>query len=334
MRLEYTGDYLARHGGVAKGRDLLDRMNDPALYIAQPALVEAVNIAITVRQPLLITGEPGCGKTQLAYSVSAELSARYPEEFHPRMLRYFTKSTSEAQELFYTFDAIARFQDAHVSREALDAGKYIELGPLGQAVVNAAGDDAHSSRLGIARPSGGRRRTVVLIDEIDKAPRDFPNDILNEIEQMSFVIRQLGNFEVSADPRLRPVVIITSNSEKHLPAPFLRRCIYFNIPFPVEIIQDIVAARVGSFATARAVDDSISLFNELRRDQYHLDKKPGIAELLTWIEVLREWRIDADESLRAHRDRLPGLMSVLLKSESDRMKGESAVENWLRSGNG
>lgn len=220
--------------------DPTDHEQELACYRPDPGLKDAVNAALLLGQPLLLTGEAGAGKTRLAEHLAWQLGLGEP-------LRFETKTTSQARDLFYLYDALRHFQAVQIrdparSAQAADPLDYFTLNPLGLAILRSQPQTALAKRglLPLLERHGERhtaaRRSLVLIDEIDKAPRDFPNDILNEIETLFFRIPELAeridNVPVRADPALRPVVVITSNSEKHLPEPFLRRCVYYHIPFP------------------------------------------------------------------------------------------------------
>jgi len=180
---------------------LLTQADDPAGYLPDQGLVDAVNVALLLRQPLLLTGEPGTGKSQLAASVAYQLGLAPPMVFE-------TKSTSVARDLFYHFDNIGRFRAAQTPGAAADPVLFLTLNALGHAIAlaNPPSDVGH-----ILPPiyrHEEQRQSVVLIDEIDKAPRDFPNDILNEIERLFFRIPELGNVDVRARPNLRPIVVM------------------------------------------------------------------------------------------------------------------------------
>jgi MoxR-like ATPase len=211
----------------------------PEAYIPDPGLVDAVNVALLLGQPLLLTGEPGTGKTQLAHHLAWELGFDPP-------LRFETKSTSTAGDLFYSYNALARFHAAQSGERAGRGADYLTYHALGEAIVRAADEAAVADVLPTGFVHGGRRRSVVLIDEVDKAPAELPNDVLVEVEEMAFRIPELGNPLVRADPEIAPVLVLTSNSERHLPDAFLRRCAYYHIPFPDdERLERIVEARLG-----------------------------------------------------------------------------------------
>jgi len=256
---------------------------DPSKYIASEGLQAAANVALLLGQPLLLTGEPGTGKTQFASSLAWELGYGEPIKFE-------TKSTSAAKDLFYTYDALRRFQDAQtsVNRPAME---YIEFNALGEAILRSLpkaqrqGPLAQTAQQVDAEPN----RSVVLIDEIDKAPRDFPNDILNELDNLYFRITELDNLTVRANSALRPVVIIASNSERDLPDPFLRRCIYYHIPFPDTVtLQRIVALRLGLYESDGYVLQGVAFFQRLRQEIREWRKPPATAELLDWMTVFQD----------------------------------------------
>jgi len=227
-------------------------------YFADPGLREAVNVALQLRQPLLLTGKPGTGKTLLAYSLALELGLEDPIKFE-------TKSTSEARDLFYHFDSLSRFH-APSSEKANDGLSFLQLRALGEAIVRSMDVAQIKNAFGVEEvthvhpelaDSHQPHRSIVLIDEVDKAPRDFPNDILNEIENLYFRIPELQIDSVSANLKmgesadLSPVIILTSNSEKALPDAFLRRCVFYHIPFPErDRLEKIVRSQLASLGGA------------------------------------------------------------------------------------
>lgn len=214
----------------------------PENYLADPGLRDACNVALLLGQPLLLTGEPGTGKTLFAYSLAWELGFDEP-------LKFETKSTSTARDLFYNYDPLRQFQDAQsgiVGKSPLD---YLTYNALGIAILLTGEQSEIKNFVPPDFIHPGKRRSIVLIDEVDKATRDFPNDILNELEHLYFRVPELGNVEIQANPELQPIVVITSNSEKDLPDAFLRRCVYYNIPFPQkERLADIVTNRLGLYS--------------------------------------------------------------------------------------
>ena len=283
---------------------LYEKLNDPAGYIVGRELRHAVNVALILGQPLLVTGEPGAGKTQLARRVAYEL--RLPPGLFP--LTFNTKSTSAAKDLFYQYDALGHFQDAQLLRgegRRPDVNDYITYGALGQAILlSLPPDDARRRKVNDHLPADlrglGPLRSVVLIDEIDKAPRDLPNDVLDEIEEMSFTVRELVDekekrpgLTFPSDQSRRPVVIITSNSERDLPDAFLRRCVYFNIEFPnAETLNHVVEARLGLTSLTKEMrENAVRLFFEIR-GMPGLKKLPATAELLSWLHVLERHGLD------------------------------------------
>jgi MoxR-like ATPase len=266
------------------------------LYLPDDKLKEAVDLAIALGRPLLLQGEPGCGKTRLAYAVAYALG--FPLETS------YIKSTSRAQDLLYTYDAVNRLYDAQIGKElSQDVKQYIRLGPLGRA---------------IARAQYGRR-SVVLIDEIDKADLDFPNDLLWELDRLEFRVTEAPemHYAVGDNPALRPIVFVTHNEEKALPAAFLRRCIFHYIEFPdsEERLQQVLATQ--QVTNAELSQKAIAVIRELR--QLDLSKKPGLSELLDWVGYL-----EAVQTPVAQLDSLPNI-GALLKQEGDRQRAMEAL---------
>lgn len=227
--------------------DILDIQPTPEQYILDDKLKLAVQTALRFNQPLLLTGEPGTGKTQLAYKVAHQLNEQTKDNpkmaFSATPLRFNTKTTSQARDLFYLYDAIGHFQQANtrssVAGEAKDAplrplSDFIELQALGLGIALANPNKDYHKIFKFKEKPDPAVSSVVLIDEVDKAPRDFTNDILNEIENREFSVKEQGDFKVELDKAntQRLLVIMTSNSEKNLPEAFLRRCVFYNIPTP------------------------------------------------------------------------------------------------------
>ncbi len=269
-------------------------------YIASDALMEAVNCAIALERPLLIKGEPGTGKTLLAKHI-AEALGMPMESWH-------VKSTSKASDGLYVYDTIQRLNDARFGDgDVGDIRAYIKLGPLG-------------------RTFKAQERHVLLIDEIDKADMEFPNDLLLELDEMRFTVMETGD-EIAANQR--PVVIITSNNEKELPDAFLRRCIFHFIDFPdVELMKQIVDVHHPNLDAA-LLDQVLIKFYWLR-GQNELRKKPSTSELIDWISALLRSGVTRSR-LEAH---IPFLGS-LLKNEQDteslleyKSKGGELPQKW------
>jgi MoxR-like ATPase len=301
------------------------RLMDPANYLADPGLADACNVALLLGQPLLLTGEAGTGKTLFAASVAHRLNL-------PPPLKFETKSTSSAQELFYTYDALKRFQSKDDAGSALP---YITYRALGTAILRTRQQADVQAWLppGFVHP--GRTRSVVLIDEIDKAPRDFPNDMLNELELMYFRVLEL-DAEIRADLSLLPVVIITSNSEKDLPDAFLRRCVYYDIAFPDrERLEEIVSRRLGLNAAGSGafIDAALSLFELLRLPGSGLRKKPATAELLGWMLALRQIRPEMENPLDDPQVAQETLY-ILVKTSEDQRRGAELVQRWIQERQG
>ena len=293
----------------------------PEQYIAKKGLSHAVSTAVWLGQPLLVTGEPGTGKTQLAYSVANELrknGASLP------LLRFNTKTTSTAKDLFYRYDSLRHFHDAQFSKaEKLPVESNINYEALGLAILLSLGEnDPQRRAVNDFLPAYRDRyetRSVVLIDEIDKAPRDLPNDILNEIEEMKFEVKEIGA-EFTAVKENRPIIIMTSNSEKNLPDAFLRRCIFYHIDFPeIEDLKRIVEKRLGAAKTgfsANLRENAISHFVKIR-EELKLKKKPATAELLSWIRILEEKELDPENPSPQARQALIFTYSILAKNHED-----------------
>ena len=218
-----------------------DNPNDPDSptgYVADGGLADAVNAAILLNQPLLIMGEPGTGKTQLARSVAWEL--------HLPRHTFNTKMNSAGYNLFYHYDSLLHFHDTQILKTQHSPSKYIRYAALGKAILFSNPPSAVARYLppDLAASHKAATRSVVLIDEIDKAPRDFPNDILAETERLEFLVRET-DWTISANRELFPILIFTSNQERNLPDAFLRRCIFYFIPFPDEPqLRDIVRRRL------------------------------------------------------------------------------------------
>lgn len=265
-----------------------DRLFGADNYDAEPGSRDAVNTALLLDQALVVTGEPGTGKTQLAEKVALELG--FP------LFRFETKSSSIAQDLFYTIDHVARFQAAQVKIDgnSLDIRRFIDYGPLGRAILQSMEPDAVKRYFFGSTPPdwySGPSRSVVLIDEIDKAPIEFTNDLLNEIERHYFRIRELDHGEEAKASRLlRPFVLVTSNSERQLPDAFLRRCIFYHFP-PItpERLQAIALRRLHGIGVrdGQMLKSALQLFERLRSDELDLRKRPSTPEFLSFLSILQ-----------------------------------------------
>ena len=302
------------------------QMLKPENYLADSGLVDACNVSLLLGQPLLLTGEPGTGKTMFAYSLAWELGFAPP-------LKFETKSTSISRDLFYTCDTLQRFQDAQagITKSPLE---YLTYQALGIAILQTREMVEVKEFVPPGFKHRGKRRSLVLIDEVDKAPRDFPNDILNELELLYFRVSELGNVKIEADPTLHPIVVITSNSEKDLPDAFLRRCIYYNIPFPEQDrLSEIVTNRLGLYSAGSSefLRDALDLFYSLRRGG--LRKKPATAELLGWIVTLQEMTKGQENPLTQIAV-VQHTLSSLVKTADDLEKARKIVRQWIETHQG
>jgi MoxR-like ATPase len=324
----YGGTSVLGPGPVQLGIEFPKSLNDPGDYVPDPGLVDAVNVAIALGQPLLITGEPGTGKTQLAYSMAHQLSKLETESVPvgSKPIVFNTKTTSTARDLFYRYDALQHFRDAQLAKEgkAPQASSYITFEALGLAILRAMpAKPAVAPVVGILMgsptpvSSEPRSRSVVLIDEVDKAPRDLPNDVLNEIEQMKFKVNETGQ-EFEADPRLRPIIVLTSNSEKLLPDAFLRRCIFYHLSFPTgPDLAKIVRLRLGEGTAERKVwmANAVTEFEKIR--EMPLKKKPATAELLAWLRALELLSAEKQGADPSTHPGYQGTKAVLAKNKAD-----------------
>lgn len=278
----------------------MDSAEQDTRYIPGEGLSAVIDLALRLGMPLLVTGEPGTGKTQLAHYIAQSCLPEPTELF-----TFNTKSDSKSRDLFYSYDAIRHFRDAGMTGKSQEAFSYISFNALGKAILKS-----------------GEKRTVVLIDEIDKAPRDFPNDLLHEFDKFEFKVLEATEEETArylkgkanvngegfiqlAKPEHRPILILTSNSEKNLPDAFMRRVLYHHIEFPNEqLLREIVNknTRIADGLEEKMVHAAIDHFMDIR-DHKRLRKRPATAELLAWIDVLHEAKIDLDAGLKASGDK-------------------------------
>ncbi len=273
-------------------------------YHATPELVDAINVALALGVPLLLTGEPGTGKTQVAY-----YAARY---FGTALHPVFVNSTTTTDDLFYSFDAVAYLHAAHESR----SGGVTDNDGHGERLRTVKKNLIHRGKGALWHAFESDKTVVVLIDEIDKASRDFPNDLLNAIDQLHFQVRELDP-PVTIRCNKPPFIVITSNLERRLPDPFLRRCVVHNIELTPELARDAVAAHVGSFPNLsdEVHRAAIRRFFDLRL--LRLRKRPAIAELLAWLTVLSaRGNVDADTLAASPVAELPALIT-LIKDHDD-----------------
>jgi MoxR-like ATPase len=335
-----------RGRGEAIPVDVADKLQNSEGYEIGPELLSAFRVSLLLRQPLFITGEPGVGKTRFAHAVADLLEAP--------LAKTVVKTTTSGRDLLYTFDDLRRFRDAALgaTKGAEAAVKplrdYVTFNALGLAILRAAGPEAIvTPKLSLGEVAGsdyagqstitlgklfkkafelddGRRlhvgsSSVVLIDELDKASRDTPNDLLDEIENMHFEIFELG-VEIGASPRHWPIVIITSNSERSLPDPFLRRCVFHHLQLSDDKLPEIVARQLPSVApTDELVSGTIRIFQRIREID-GLEKKPSTAELVGAVALLYALGFDRatdpteDPRYEGIRRQLAG---VLLKKHED-----------------
>jgi MoxR-like ATPase len=327
---EYQGTFQPSIEGV---KDPDGREYFP--YIPDPKLVKAVNLAIKLNRPLLLEGEPGCGKTRLADAISYEFTHNYlkdktDDKGNKLWWNYYTwnvKSVGQARDGLYNFDAVARLRDSQLiganpqrleeilgeedyqklKERLTDKRKYVELGKLGKAL----------DQQNVERP-------IVLIDEIDKADSDFPNDLLVELDRLSFEIPETGETYPQPDAEIKPkpIVIITSNQERPLPEPFLRRCLYYYLSFPTDTqLEEIIKTRFGAKLKQRQklIDKTIAHIRDIRTllEKQPGSKQPGTSELLDFLTILKDETVKQGiEELKTLADN-PHLLGIILKTQPD-----------------
>jgi MoxR-like ATPase len=319
-------------------------------YIPDPKLVKAVNLAIKLNRPLLLEGEPGCGKTRLADAIAYEFTHNYlqgktDDNRNQLWWNYYAwnvKSVGQARDGLYNFDAIARLRDSQLigadpqrlqeilgddyqklTERLTDKRKYVTLGKLGQALAQQ----------NVERP-------IVLIDEIDKADSDFPNDLLVELDRLSFEIPETEEIYPHPDANIKPkpIVIITSNQERPLPEPFLRRCLYYYLSFPDRTqLENIIKTRFGSKIKQRQklIDKTIAHIQQTRTllEKQPGSKLPGTSELLDFLTILKDETVKQGiEELKTLHEN-PHLLGIILKTQADqkiyqdaRQKGQLEVK--------
>ena len=273
----------------------MDNFKSTEKYIATSELRTAVNAAIALEKPLLIKGEPGTGKTLLAYEIAKSLNKE--------LLTWHIKSTTTANQGLYEYDAVSRLRDSQLGNEKVyNIENYIKKGKLWQAFET-------------------EESVVLLIDEIDKADIEFPNDLLQEIDKMEFYCYEL---QKTVTAKKRPIIIITSNNEKELPDAFLRRCFFHFIKFPDRAtLNEIVKVHFTDIDEV-LLKDALTLFYKIRSVQ-QIKKKPSTSELIDWIKLLIYDKASAD-FLKKNPNSTPPYIGALIKNEQD----EQLIENYAQ----
>ncbi len=310
-------------------------------YIAEEGLQKAANVALLLGRPLLLTGEPGSGKTQFAYHLALDLELD--------IFKFEAKSTSKYQDLFYTYDVLSHFHatnfrqqkdksskneslgDEIPKNESPDIRDYIEYNALGKAILSTIEKERRQSWLGVNCKFSREAPhcSVVLIDEIDKAPRDFPNDILNELEEKYFKVPEISlQQEIEVNPDLAPVLVFTSNSEKPLSDAFLRRCVYYHIPFPKkDALIDIITKHLNlnnSQMKQLWLQNALELFYYLH-DESDLSRRPSSSEFIDWILVLQHSISESDKDKKLSSKLIEDTLGVLVKDRNDQEQAQQLI---------
>jgi MoxR-like ATPase len=279
---------LFETGAIRQRVGMSQRFEGTSDYVATDDLKVAVNASVALERPLLIKGEPGTGKTVLAYEVAKAMGAP--------LLTWHIKSTTKAHQGLYEYDAVTRLRDSQLGDERVkDVKNYIKKGKLWEAFESPV-------------------RPVLLIDEIDKADIEFPNDLLQELDRMEFYVYETGE---TIAAKVRPIIIITSNNEKELPDAFLRRCFFHYIRFPEEATMQAIVDVHYPGIKQKLVSEALRIFYDMRKVP-GLKKKPSTSELLDWLKLLMVE--DIDESMLREKDPtklIPPLHGALLKNEQD-----------------
>ncbi|MGO8368328.1 AAA family ATPase [Rhizobium ruizarguesonis] len=330
---------------IENGRVVADKGRN---YIFSGPLEAAIDVALGLGRPLLVSGEPGCGKTELGYAIARRMRI-------PRVHFFSTKSNSEARDLFYSYDAVGRFRDAQARTGAAkaqsDVADYVSFEALGRAILDAHHEREITHLLRGRRPyrhPGAPTRSVVIIDEVDKASRDFPNDLLREIEDLAFRVPEMGRGDSAGGtdpetlgdiaPQMRPVIIITSNEERQLPDAFLRRCVFHEIGFPDSVsLGLIIASGLEKRLPEKGGDFDLPeperlLLTELLEEfrTLRLDKRPGISEAIDAAALLA---YPSNAPAPALSSRLRATMPALAKLKTDRAELAALIEQRIQDGN-
>jgi MoxR-like ATPase len=309
-------------------------LNDPIGYLPGEGLLSAIDISIRLGQPLLVSGDPGTGKSSVAGFIANQMQL-IADDIYPTVLSFETNSTSKATDLFYNYNALGHFHASQNSKnpdEKIETRNFISYQVLGKAITlsnELATVKEWLSEKDRKTHGNTSKRAIVLIDEIDKAPRDFPNDILNQIELGYFRVPEIGpEAEIWMNSKFKPIIVITSNAEKNLPDAFLRRCIFYHIPFPKsEEMAKIIVSRIPKLSFENTfVREALHFIYELRRLEV-VDRPPATAEILNWLLylVLTESINTKNISLYNPNLDMKPTFSILSKSKDDL---EKVVNFW------